>query len=90
LEEFNVLFFNRKIHQPIVGFLPQLSLKTRREEIEHFILEAKTENYIIIDDDKSLNSLNPEMKNKLVLTDFLIGFSKEKLNESFSILNKII
>lgn len=80
LDEFNVIFTNRNIKEPIRGFLPKYrSCKNRKEEILKFLDEFEPENYLIIDDDKSLNGLETVIKEKLVLTELMKGFNQEQL-----------
>lgn len=81
LEEFNQIFKNRNIEGEIIGFLPSHKHRlSRREEIEYFIEQRKLVDYLIIDDDKSLNGLVD--KSRLVLTELLVGFNREKLIEA--------
>jgi hypothetical protein len=46
------------------------------------------EDFVIIDDDKMLNGLPPDIKNKLVLTSPSIGLTDELADEAISILRK--
>ena len=83
LTEFNLIFKNRGIKKEIVGFLPEYTdCKNRKEEILKFIAEFKLSNFLIIDDDKSLNGLESEIKEKLILTELMKGFNLERLNEA--------
>ena len=50
--------------------------KNRKDEILKWFEENSCDNYIIIDDDKSLNDLPKEMKENLILTSPLIGLTK--------------
>lgn len=87
LKEFNNIFKNRGIINQIIGFLPNYTnCKNRREEIELFLEEKKSEEYLIIDDDKSLNGLKEQVKRNLVLTEYLKGFDSEKLKEALKII----
>lgn len=87
ITEFNLIFKNRKIRNKIIGFLPQYSTsRSRKEEIEQFITDKNVLNYLIIDDDKSLNGLDKKMKKYLVLTELTKGFNSEKLQEAKKIL----
>lgn len=85
IEEFNTIFRNRNIKGVIGGFLPKY--KNRKEEIFKFIDDYKPIRYLILDDDKSLNGLDSIIKNRLVLTDLMYGFDKEKLELAISKLN---
>ncbi|PCJ64858.1 MAG: hypothetical protein COA58_11320 [Bacteroidetes bacterium] len=80
LTEFNKIFENRNIKSCIHAFLPEYpDCKTRKDEILRFINEHKTSDFLIIDDDKSLNGLEERYKEKLILTELQKGFDKEKL-----------
>ncbi len=61
----------------------------RKDEILAWYLsnDHRNENFVIIDDDKSLNELPPNIKNKLVLTSSSIGLTDELANEAILILN---
>ncbi|MFS4457526.1 HAD domain-containing protein [Maribacter sp. 2304DJ31-5] len=83
LTEFNLIFKNRGINKKIVGFLPEYSdCKNRKEEIQKFITEFKASDFLIIDDDKSLNGLENGIKESLILTELTKGFNSEKLKEA--------
>ncbi len=87
INEFNRIFRNRGIIQNLKGFVPEYpKAKNRREEIEYFLKEFNPKNYLILDDDKSLNDSKVEMKNRLVLTELQIGFTKEKLTEALNLI----
>jgi hypothetical protein len=88
LEEFNSIFQHRNIHTPISGFLPiEEKPCSRKEEIIRFIETNKLSSYLIIDDDKSLNDLNENMKNRLVQTEFLKGFDQNALKKALEIIS---
>ncbi|WP_397363883.1 HAD domain-containing protein [Olleya sp. R77988] len=83
LTEFNLIFKNRRIKKEIVGFLPEYAdCKNRKEEVLKFITEFKASDFLIIDDDKSLNGLENGIKDSLVLTELTKGFNSEKLKEA--------
>ncbi|WP_046745609.1 HAD domain-containing protein [Kordia zhangzhouensis] len=83
LTEFNLIFKNRGIKNKIVGFLPEyMNCKNRKEEVLKFIVEFELSYFLIIDDDKSLNGLENEIKEKLILTELTKGFNSEKLKEA--------
>ncbi len=83
ITEFNLIFKNRGINNSIIGFLPEYpNCENRKEEILEFISEYKIVDYLIIDDDKSLNGLDNAIKNKLILTELMNGFNSEKLMEA--------
>ena len=83
LEEFNLIFKNRGIKKPITGFLPEYSdCKNRKEEVIKFLTEFEVSDFLIIDDDKSLNGLDIEIKKNLISTQLTTGFNIEKLEEA--------
>ncbi|MCL6274229.1 HAD domain-containing protein [Muricauda sp. 2012CJ35-5] len=87
LAEFNLIFKNRGIQTRISGFLPEYpDCKNRKEEIVRFISEVKPNEFLIIDDDKSLNGLEDRIKNRLVSTELTKGFNSEKLEEAIKLL----
>ena len=45
-------------------------------------MEFKISDFLIIDDDKSLNGLENGIKNKLIGTELTKGFNSEKLKEA--------
>ena len=90
LTDFNLIFKNRGIKNEIVGFLPEYDdCKNRKEEILKFITEFKTADFLIIDDDKSLNGLEDGMKNRLISTEMAKGFNSEKLKEATEKIKKL-
>lgn len=85
LTEFNTIFKNRGIKNTITGFLPDYKdCKTRKETVERFISEFKVKDFLIIDDDKSLNALHQSLKKYLVLTELTKGFNSEKLEDAIT------
>lgn len=64
------------------------TILSRREEIENWYSIQKTEiNFVIIDDDKSLNELPLLLKDRLILTNSLVGLTENHLEEAIRILN---
>lgn len=64
---------------------------SRKDEILNWFNANKiNEDYFIIDDDKSLNSLPKFLKEKLILTSPFIGLTDEHLENIRAILNKDI
>lgn len=80
LEQFNEIFKNRNINCQLTGMVPVYGYLTRLEELNKFLVENEIENYILIDDDNSLEGLQD--KSSWVKTKPLIGFGTEELNES--------
>ncbi len=88
MNEFNLIFKNRGIKKDIVGFLPEYAdCRNRKEEIQKFITEFKASDFLIIDDDKSLNGLKSKIKESLILTELTKGFNSEKLKEAIDKTN---
>lgn len=88
LDNLNSIFKNRKIKEKITGVLPVAEKKQSRiDEIQEFIKLHDIKKFLILDDDKSLNSLNLELKKNLIITSYLKGFDFEKLNEALIKLN---
>lgn len=62
-------------------------IKNRGIEIKNWVEnEGKNLNYVIIDDDTSINSLENYIKERAVLTNKFIGFDKESKEMAFKIL----
>ncbi|MFS4466977.1 HAD domain-containing protein [Maribacter sp. 2210JD10-5] len=90
LSEFNQIFENRGIKKTITGFLPEYTdCKNRKEEVSKFLSEFKVMDFIIIDDDKSLNGLESRIKKNLISTDLVKGFDSEKLKEAMEKIKKL-
>jgi HAD domain in Swiss Army Knife RNA repair proteins len=65
----------------------------RKEEIINWWFNSKNsiyEDFIIIDDDKSLNALPKLLKNKLIQTSASVGLTDELANEALKIMKKEI
>ena len=63
---------------------------TRKEEVLNWIKKNKgDDNFIIIDDDKSLNDLPFDIKRKLILTSPLIGLNENLAEKAIEALNHI-
>jgi HAD domain in Swiss Army Knife RNA repair proteins/SMI1 / KNR4 family (SUKH-1) len=87
------IFKNRNINVRKVSKVnDEISLEKiqkRNVEIQNWVKEYGTiENYVIIDDDLSINALSEEIKLKCVQTKPLIGFDNECLEKCFEILKQ--
>lgn len=80
LEQFNEIFKNRNIKKTINGMVPIYGHISRKEELERFLSENEIDNFILIDDDSSLDGL--EDKSSWIKTKSLIGFGIEELKEA--------
>ena len=77
IDQMNSYFKVRGVSKEIVAYVPDYNVegepwKTRREELELFLEENKPENYLIIDDDKSLSDATEEIKSNWIQT-YLTG-----------------
>ncbi len=73
IDQMNEFFKTRGIEGHIIDYLPLYDLGLRYSrfyEVMRFIQKYRPNNYLVIDDDKSLNKLGGE---KLILTDPMIG-----------------
>ncbi len=61
--------------------------KNRREEIANwFFTSSDVQDFVILDDDKSLNGLSPILKDRLILTSAMVGLTKNHVNDALNIL----
>lgn len=88
IEQWKVLFNNRGLEIHHLRKLNENPLGSSRmvELINWFNLNAVVEDFIIIDDDKSLNALPPFLKERFILTSAAIGLTEAHLAEIQSIL----
>ena len=89
LTEWKTLFSSRGINPKEIKRLDTDSLKkTRPEEILEWYQKQYRPNltFVIIDDDKMLNSLPENIKSHLVLTSPSVGLTDELANEAIAIL----
>lgn len=79
--EWQMIFKNRGINVSIQKLDDNINELDRKTEIINW-LEHKWnhENFVIIDDDKNLNGLPKEIKDKLVLTKSLVGLNEDDAN----------
>ncbi len=78
--EFDQIFKNRNINCSISGFMPEYEdCRTRKDELMRLITDRRIADFLILDDDKSLNGLEEKYKEKLVLTELHKGFDHESL-----------
>lgn len=90
ISEWFKIFEERGIHVNTIGRLPEnKSCLNRKEEILNwFNSKFDRENFVILDDDKSLNGLPLSLKENLVLTSSLVGLTDELAMEAILILRK--
>ncbi len=89
LYQWDQIFKTRNLNVTICDKLDDnLKSLNRKDEILNYLnAHPEIENYVIIDDDKSLNDLPHSMKQKLVLTSSLIGLTQENIERAIEILN---
>ena len=79
IQEWKSIFRNRGVEVVSIEKLPESdSYNTnRKEDILRWLAQRPSiDNYIILDDDKSLNDLPSEVKNKLILTQSTVGLTE--------------
>lgn len=83
IPEWRTIFRNRGIVTGKLGLLDDnISHLNRRQEIENWLkLNLNNENFVIIDDDTSLNDLPPHLKTKLLLTSSHVGLTENHLDQ---------
>ncbi|KOS08365.1 hypothetical protein AM493_14610 [Flavobacterium akiainvivens] len=84
IDEWHAIFKLRGINALSIEILPQLKdAKTRKEEILHWLNNTvQVPDFILIDDDKSLNGLPENQKARLLLTSGSLGLTAD-LAEQF-------
>jgi 16S rRNA C1402 (ribose-2'-O) methylase RsmI len=90
LEQWKEIFQKRGLQVSKLKSLDEnIKFQSRKDEILNwFNLNKITEEFIIIDDDKSLNGLPPYLKDKLILTSPLIGLTDSHLDQINAILSQ--
>jgi len=89
VEKWMSIFKNRGVNVNKVNRLPENSDNLNRlEEVTNwFSTRSSLENFVIIDDDTSLNGLSDYLKTRLVLTKPLIGLNSSHVTDTLKILN---
>lgn len=84
LNQWKSIFENRGITVNKIDKLPKnVNHLSRKDEILNWFNSNKTtENFIIIDDDKSLNALPDVVKNKLIQTSATVGLTDSLADEA--------
>jgi hypothetical protein len=90
LTQWRKIFKKRGIDVSIIGKLEDnTTFLTRKEEILNWKLKNKSVNdYVILDDDKSLNGLPSNIKDKLVLTSPMVGLTNDDALSAIKTLRK--
>lgn len=87
IPQWKEIFKLRGVNVDIISALPEnTTYLNRKEEILNWIAtQAGLSDFIIIDDDKSLNGLPAHIKENLVQTSGAIGLTQELLDETMSV-----
>lgn len=88
LEQWNDIFKERGIDVQIDRLGGNISNLNRKDEILNWVENSGCEDFVIIDDDKSLNDLPFSLKERLILTSPMIGLTYDKAIQAISILMK--
>ena len=59
---------------------------TRIEEVMKWVAKSNEKEFVIIDDDKTLNSLPPRIKSRLIQTSATVGLNEELADSAIRIL----
>lgn len=90
IDEWKTIFEKRNIRITNLKSLDKniYNLSRKDEVLNWFNINDINEDFVIIDDDKSLNALPLFLKDNLILTSSLVGLTDQHLEEIKSILNK--
>ena len=87
ISEWENIFKVRGINAKIDRLEENVDSLSRKEEVINWFLSTQTsENFVILDDDKSLNGLPEYLKEKLVLTSGTVGLIAEHAEAAIRIL----
>lgn len=81
VSEWYDIFRKRGIILNKIDILPKSDFLNRKDEILNWFKENRIDSFIIIDDDKSLNDLPKLIKDKLILTNSLVGLNDDLLKD---------
>jgi hypothetical protein len=86
LSQWKAIFGKRGIDVSIDKLEDNYEQLDRKYEILKWLDGKKEEHFVIIDDDKSLNGLPPDVKKKFVLTSSIVGLNDENASSAIEIL----
>ncbi len=87
-EEWDNIFIKRGVLITLTFKLNPSNKLNRAEEISNYINENNiVDEYLIIDDDKSLHGLSKNIKNRCIVTKSLIGLDENDVDRALQILN---
>lgn len=73
LEQWYEIFNKRGVKANLIGVVNNKIFEPRKNIILNWIENNPNEDFLIIDDDKTLNGLSPQIKENLILTDPYFG-----------------
>lgn len=82
------IFENRGIHVSVSCLDDNVGHLNRKEEIISWFRHGIREDFVIIDDDKTLNDLPSYLKDRCVITGSLIGLNFEAADKAIGILQR--
>jgi hypothetical protein len=90
IQEWEAIFETRGLKKVRVQSLAsnENNLSRKEELLKWFSHNKIEDNFVIIDDDKSLNDLPLNLKNRLLLTSSMIGLKESHIAEIQNILDK--
>lgn len=81
------IFKSRGVELKTLHRLPECDFKTnRKDEVLNWYNVHNIDNFIIIDDDKSLNDLPLLLKEKLILTSGSVGLTEDLADKAIGVL----
>lgn len=89
IDEWFMIFEKRNVSVNNISRLTEnISNLNRQQEISNwFSTSSNVQEFVILDDDNSLNGLSDHLKSRLVLTKSLIGLTSSHIAEALKILN---
>lgn len=92
LTEWKNIFKRRNIHVDKIGRLPKNTqhLSRKEELLNWFNTRKMNDDFLIIDDDKSLNSLPDYFKNRLIQTSGSVGLTDYLADEALNKFRKVL
>lgn len=86
LSQWKDLFKTRGLNVSIDKLDDNVGRLSRKDEILHWLDNKHPKDYVIIDDDKSLNGLPAAIKQKFVLTSSIVGLNEENALSAIDVL----
>ncbi len=87
INQWREMFSNRGLKDAKIRKLNKNSTYlNRREEVMRWVEKSNEKEFVIIDDDKTLNSLPPKIKSRLVQPSATVGLNEELADSAIRIL----